>query len=81
MLLDHYLSYHTKLIIAIVCAGIWIYFRTAECYAMLPRYSLFATIFVMIWVYMFAYEPLVCPIGLGMMILYMYTNKNKKFKL
>jgi hypothetical protein len=81
MFFDKYLSYHDKVIIAIICAGIWIYFRTAECYAMLPRISIFPSIFVMIWVYLYSYEPLFCPIGLGILALYTKTNNIKNFKL
>jgi len=81
MFLDKYLSYNNKVIISIICAGIWIYFRTAECYSMIPRHSLFASIFVMVWVYLYSYEPLFCPIGLGVLILYMKINNIKNFKL
>ena len=81
MFLDKYLSYNNKVIIAIIFAGLWIYFRTAECYSMIPRYSIFASIFVMTWVYLYSYEPLFCPIGLGILILYKNINNIKKFTL
>jgi hypothetical protein len=81
MFFDKYLTYNNKVIIAIICAGLWIYFRTAECYSMIPRHSLFATIFVMTWVYLYSYEPLFCPIGLAILILYKELNNIKKFKL
>ena len=81
MFLDKYLSYNNKVIIAIIFAGLWIYFRTAECYSMIPRYSIFASIFVMTWVYLYSYEPLFCPIGLGILILYTNINNIKKFTL
>lgn len=81
MFFDKYLSYNNKLVIAVIFSGLWIYFRTAECYCMIPRYSLIASIFVMIWVYLYSYEPLFCPIGLGILILYMKINNIKKFKL
>ena len=81
MFFDKYLSYNNKVIISIICAGIWIYFRTAECYAMLPRHSLFASIFVMLWVYLYSYEPLFCPIGLAILIFYTKFNNIKNFKL
>lgn len=81
MFFDKYLSYNDKVIIAIISAGLWIYFRTAECYSMLPRFSILASIFVMIWVYLYSYEPLFCPIGLSVLILYMKVNNIKKFKL
>jgi len=81
MILDKYLSYNNKVIISIICAGIWIYFRTAECYAMIPRHSLFAVIFIMIWLYLYSYDPLFCPIGLAILIFYTKFNNIKKFKL
>jgi hypothetical protein len=37
MILDQYLSYNKKVIISVICSGLWIYFRTAECYNMIPR--------------------------------------------
>ena len=49
MILDNYLSYNSKVIIAIIFAGLWIYFRTSECYAIIPIHSLYASIFVMVW--------------------------------
>jgi hypothetical protein len=81
MILDNYLSYNNKVIIAVIFAGFWIYFRTAECYSMIPRYSLFASIFVMVWVYAYSYEPLFCPIGLFILIFYTKYNNIKIFKL
>jgi hypothetical protein len=81
MLLDKYLSYNSKVGIAVICTGFWIYFRTAECYAMIPRHSLFASIFVMTWVYLYSYEPLFCPIGLFILIFYTKYNNIKNFKL
>jgi len=35
----------------------------------------------MIWVYLYSYEPLFCPIGLAVLIFYMKFNKIKNFKL
>ncbi len=81
MFFDKYLSYDDKVKIAIVFAGLWIFFRTAECYAMVPRLSLLASAFVMVWVYLYSYEPLFCPIGLGILVLYSKINKVKNFKL
>lgn len=72
MILDKYLSYNNKVIISVICAGFWIYFRTSECYAMIPRHSIFASLYVMLWVYLYSYEPLFCPIGI--LILLFYTN-------
>ena len=70
MILDKYVSFHTKVLISIVCAGLWIYFRTAECYSMIPRFHLFTVVFVMSWTYLNYYEPLFLPIGLLVLILY-----------
>ena len=81
MFLDKYLSYNNKVIIAIICAGLWIYFRTSECYAMIPSHSYFAYIFVMIWVYLYSYEPLFCPIGLLILLYYTKLNNIKNFKI
>jgi len=81
MFLDKYLSYNNKVIISVICSGLWIYFRTAECYSMIPRHSLFAAIFVMTWVYLYSYEPLFCPIGLAILIFYKEFNNIKNFKL
>lgn len=81
MILDKYLSFHNKVIISIICAGLWIWFRTAECYAMLPRHSLFSVFFIMGWVYMNYYEPLVCPIGILILIFYTKYNNITNFRL
>jgi hypothetical protein len=81
MILDNLLSFDNKVIISIICAGLWIYFRTAECYAMLPRQSVFAVLFIMAWVYLNYYEPLVCPIGLLILIFYTKYNNITNFKL
>ena len=81
MFFDKYLSYNNKVIIAVICTGLWIYFRTAECYSMIPRHSLFAAIFVMTWVYLYSYEPLFCPIGLAILILYKEFNNITNFNL
>jgi magnesium-transporting ATPase (P-type) len=70
MILDNYLNFNNKVIISIICSGIWIYFRTSDCYNLIPRYHLFPVIFVMIWAYLNYYEPLFLPIGLLILILY-----------
>lgn len=81
MFFDNYLSYDEKVKISVICAGLWIFFRTAECYAMVPRLSIFASFFVMLWVYLYSYEPLFCPIGLGILILYSKLNNVRNFRL
>jgi hypothetical protein len=70
MLLDKYLSYNNKVIIAVICSGFWIYFRTSDCYKLIPRMRIFPILFVMTWVYLNYYEPLFLPIGLIVLIAY-----------
>ena len=70
MLLDKYLTYHQKVYISIVCGGLWIYFRTADCYKMIPRGHLFPILFVCLWIYLNYYEPLFLPIGLLVLVAY-----------
>jgi len=74
MIFDKYVSFDQKVIFSIVCAGLWIYFRTAECYSMIPRMHVFPVVFVMLWAYGNYYEPLLLPIGLGVLILYMHLD-------
>jgi len=73
---DKYLSYNTKVIIALLCGGYWIYFRTYDCYSMIPRRNILASIYVMIWMYINYYEPLVAPLGL--LVLYIYAKFIRK---
>ena len=75
MILDKYLSYKKKVFLSVICAGCWIYFRTSDCYNMIPRYHIFPVIFVMIWTYLNYYEPLFLPIGLSILILYAKFGK------
>jgi hypothetical protein len=70
MILDNYLSYNNKVFIAVICSGFWIYFRTSDCYKLIPRMHMFPILFVMIWVYLNYYEPLFLPIGLLVLIAY-----------
>lgn len=74
MILDKYLSFNKKVIISVLSAGLWIYFRTAQCYNMIPRLHLFPVIFVMIWAYLNYYEPLFLPIGLLILIGYSFVK-------
>ena len=64
MLFDDVLSHDNKIIIAVLSSGIWIYFRTAQCYDMIPRTNLLPVVFVMSWAYINYHEPLALPIGL-----------------
>jgi len=70
MILDNYISFNNKVIISVICAGFWIYFRTPKCYDMIPRSHIFPVIFVMLWTYLNYYEPLFLPIGLAILIIY-----------
>ena len=78
MILDKYLTFKQKIYISLVACAIWIYFRTAECYSMIPRKSLFSVLFVVIWVYINYYEPLVAPKGLTILYLYSKLQKEKE---
>jgi hypothetical protein len=75
MIFDKYISYKQKVIIAVICAGLWIYFRTSDCYSMIPRLHIFPVIFVMCWSYINYYEPLALPTGLLLLIIYKVVNK------
>jgi len=77
MFLDKTLSYKNKVYLSVICAGLWIYFRTADCYNMIPRHHIFPVIFVMGWTYLNYYEPLFLPIGLSILIL--YSNLGRMF--
>jgi hypothetical protein len=75
MLLDKYLSFEQKVLIAVICAGFWIYFRTSECYGMIPREHVGPVFFVMGWTYLNYYEPLFLPIGLAVLLTYSFVLK------
>jgi hypothetical protein len=70
MIFDKYISYDLKVVVAIIFAGLWIYFRTPECYSLIPRQHIFPVVFVMTWAYLNYYEPLMLPIGLAILVLY-----------
>ena len=53
-----------------ISSAIWIYFRRLKDYALLQRGSVISVLLVMVWIYAFDNEPLVLPIGLGIMALY-----------
>ena len=77
MFLDKYLSFDKKVFIALIFSGLWIYFRTAQCYEMIPRHEIFPVIFVMGWTYLNYYEPLFLPIGLAVLAIYpIYKNSH-----
>jgi len=74
MLLDNYLSYDNKVFISVICSGIWIYFRTSDCYKLVPRNHIFPVLFVMLWSYLNYYEPLFLPIGLLLLVVYKFLH-------
>jgi hypothetical protein len=78
MILDKYLKYDHKVFIAVICSALWIYFRTSDCYSLIPRKQIFPILFVTIWTYLNYYEPLFLPIGLLILILYskLYKKEN-----
>ena len=74
MILDKWITFDQKVAFSVLCAGLWIYFRTAECYSMIPRLHGFPVVFVMIWAYCNYYEPLSLPLGLLLLISYSYVS-------
>lgn len=76
MFLDKYLSYDRKVYIALIFSGLWIYFRTAKCYEMIPRHEIFPVIFVVCWTYLNYYEPLFLPIGLAVLAMYPIVSQS-----
>ena len=69
-MLNKLLTYEQKVMISVLCGDLWIYFRTAECYEMIPRQHMFPVIFVCVWIYLNYYEPLFLPIGLFILVAY-----------
>lgn len=80
MLLDEYISYDKKVAFAVICAGIWIYFRTQDCYRLIPRGNVFPVAFVMSWTYLNYKEPLALPIGLLILLSYPRIVKLQQHK-
>ena len=72
MLLDKFLTYDQKVAISILCGSLWIYFRTSDCYLLIPRLHVFPVVFVGLWIYLNYYDPLWLPIGLSILIIYTY---------
>ena len=81
MILDNFLTYDEKVLISVICGGLWIYFRISDCYKLIPREHIFPVFFVCIWIYLNYYEPLFLPIGLLILICYSQTTTGiiKKF--
>jgi hypothetical protein len=76
MLFDEFITYDQKVFIAMICGGLWIYFRTPKCYNMIPRLHILPVVFVCIWIYLNYYEPLFLPIGLFVLVAYSYNLGN-----
>jgi len=65
------LSYNQKVYICLLSAAVWIYFRDAACYALIPRRSIFSVAMTVVWVYLvFQYDILFMPLGLFVLFLY-----------
>ena len=75
MLLDDVLKYDQKVFIAVICGGFWIYFRTSDCYNLIPRLHIFPVFFVCTWIYLNYYDPIFLPIGLLVLIAYSFVSK------
>lgn len=74
MFLDHLLTWRQKVIISAVCGGIWIYFRTAQCYDLIPRHNFWVVLGVMLWICLNYIDPLSLPIGCFILFLYAYRK-------
>ena len=72
MILDRHLTHQQKIIIAMVAAAIWIYFRSFGCYALLKRKKVLSIVLVVAWIYLYDKDPLFLPIGLAIMVLFGY---------
>ena len=73
MILDNYLTKDQKILISIISGAIWIYYRTSDCYNLIPRKKLLPVLFISFWIYINYYEPLILPFGL--FILYLGSFK------
>ncbi len=69
MLLDN-ISLNGKRIFSVICAGLWVYFRTDNCSEILPNHSIFLVIFVMCCVYLNYYDPIFLPLCLFLLFCY-----------
>ena len=71
MILDNFFSKYDKIIISIISGMLWIYFRTEECYKLVPRKSILTAIVVGCWIYLNYKDPLFLSIG----VLIMYVRR------
>ena len=67
------LTYNQKILISLLSSALWIYYRTSDCYNLIPRKNLLSVILVTSWTYLNYKEPLALPIGL--LILYLFKGK------
>ena len=72
MILDNYLTYEKKIFISMIFGALWIYFRTDQCYKLLPRKNIFSTIITVIWIYFNYKDPLFLPLGLAILFIYAF---------
>lgn len=70
MLLDNIATYEQKVFLSMICGGFWIYFRTSDCYNLIPRKHIFPVVFIVGWIYLNYYDPLFLPIGLFLLLLF-----------
>jgi hypothetical protein len=70
MILDEWLTYEQKVFLAMMAGGLWIFFRTSDCYQMIPRLHVIPVLFVVGWIYLNYYDPLFLPLGLAVLIAY-----------
>lgn len=70
MILTNHISHSNKIIFSTIVAMIWIYYRTFDCYSLLPRKSILSVSLVGLWTYYNYQEPLLLPIGLAIMYVY-----------
>jgi hypothetical protein len=77
MFVDNIITYEQKVIFSMICGGLWIYFRTSDCYNLIPRKQIFPVCFVVIWIYLNYYEPLFLPIGLSILVGYSFYTAKK----
>ena len=78
MILDNYITFDQKVIVAMISGALWIYLRTEKCYDLLKRKKLLPVILVIGWIYINYYEPLALPLGLSIMLLYAYYNNSNQ---
>jgi hypothetical protein len=77
MILDNYLTYDEKVYISIIFGALWIFFRTSDCYSLIPRLHIFPVIFVSGWIYLNYYEPLFLPVGLCVLVFHKFVIYKK----